>query len=542
MDIPQPSDNIPRLRNLHPSQLSYGALSNLSGEEYGAEVDHTGSFSDRLGNFVHSYSRTSMNFMAENLAVTPPDHHHEFNDTFSESSYRRLSHDGSVVTRYATGKSTLSQVERPSLYFAQLDQVMSRHSTIADVQSVLAHDALPTKKSSFSQSVFNSINILMGVGIIALPMGFRCAGWLCGISVFFYCCVLTCHTAKLLAKCLDTESDAKTYGDLGALTFGNKGRIGITMIFITELMTSSIALVVLFGDGLEILFDGAWSLEKVRLVTFCVLTPMLFLPVRHLSYTSILGILSAFCILFVLLIDGFSKTDAPGSLITPAPTTFLPLDWSAVPLSFGLYMASFAGHAVFPSIYRDMDDTKKYPTMVNLTYVITTLAYFGVGVAGYLMFGSGTMQEITQNLMMVPEYHQTLNRFALLVIAVNPIAKYGLNMNPINLTWQLWLCRSPRWEVWYEDHSWLEPLVSVIGKSTASATIVFLAYVFPEFHRLMGLLGAFFSFVISGIFPLTCHFYLFGSTMTRMEKLMDGTLLAIAVMLCIIGTLSSIFV
>lgn len=29
------------------------------------------------------------------------------------------------------------------------------------------------KKSSFLQSVFNSINILIGVGILALPLGFK---------------------------------------------------------------------------------------------------------------------------------------------------------------------------------------------------------------------------------------------------------------------------------------------------------------------------------------------------------------------------------
>ncbi|KAI8069631.1 transmembrane amino acid transporter protein-domain-containing protein [Gongronella butleri] len=543
MDIPKSNEqNIPRLRNLHPSQFSYGALSNAD-EEYGTPVDSfptsgNGSFSERVGSFVHSYSRTSMNFMAENVAVTP--NTHEMNDGLSiYSEHRRASHDAqSVVTRTFSRKSGFSQMERPSLYFSQLDQVLSRHSTIADVQSLLVHDVAPLKKSSFSQSIFNSINILMGVGIIALPMGFRCAGWLFGILVFVFCCALTNHTAKLLAKCLETDSEAKTYGDLGALTFGNKGRIGVTIIFITELMTSSVALVVLLGDGIEILCPS-WSLEKVRLVSYCMLTPMLFLPVRHLSYTSILGIMSAFCILIVLIFDGLSKSDAPGSLITPAPTTVMPLDWTTVPLSFGLFMASFAGHAVFPTVYRDMEDPKQFRYMVNVTYLVTTFVYFGVGACGYMMFGSGTMQEITQNLTSVPAYSQALNRFALLVIAVNPIAKYGLNMNPINLTWQLWLCRSPRWEMWFHEHDWLEPFVAFIGKLTASGVIVLLAYMVPEFHRLMGLLGAFFSFVISGIFPLVCHFHLFGATLSATDKLIDGILLTVASFMCVTGTLAS---
>lgn len=67
-----------------------------------------------------------------------------------------------------------------------------------------------------------------------------------------------------------------------------------------------------------------------------------------------------------------------------------------VPLSFGLIMAGFAGHAVFPTVYRDMDTPKLYSRMVNWTYVATTFVYFGVAACGYLMFGSDTMQEVSR--------------------------------------------------------------------------------------------------------------------------------------------------
>lgn len=58
-------------------------------------------------------------------------------------------------------------------------------------------------------------------------------------------------------------------------------------------------------------------------------------------------------------------------------------------------MAGFAGHAVFPTVYRDMENPKMYTTMVNWTYLATTIVYFGVAACGYLMFGSDTMQEVT---------------------------------------------------------------------------------------------------------------------------------------------------
>lgn len=68
-----------------------------------------------------------------------------------------------------------------------LDKIMSTHSisTVADDYRLVAavskepltgHTTAAFdehKKSSFAQSIFNSINILLGVGILALPLGFK---------------------------------------------------------------------------------------------------------------------------------------------------------------------------------------------------------------------------------------------------------------------------------------------------------------------------------------------------------------------------------
>lgn len=76
-----------------------------------------------------------------------------------------------------------------------------------------------------------------------------------------------------------------------------------------------------------------------------VLTPLLlrilpttFLPLRFLSMTSLIGILSSFTLLFVLIADGTIKKEAPGSLWDPAMTSLGPR-WMRLPLSFGLFMS-----------------------------------------------------------------------------------------------------------------------------------------------------------------------------------------------------------
>lgn len=78
------------------------------------------------------------------------------------------------------------------------------------------------------------------------------------------------------------------------------------------------------------------------------------------------------------------------------PTEVIPSELYNLPLSFGLMMSGFSGHAVFPAIYRDMENPKHYETMVNLTYVITVGVYITMAIAGYMMFGLETMQEVRE--------------------------------------------------------------------------------------------------------------------------------------------------
>lgn len=56
------------------------------------------------------------------------------------------------------------------------------------------------KKSSFLQSIFNSINILIGVGILALPLGFKVKYMpAVGIWEIRACCgILTRYTHRML--------------------------------------------------------------------------------------------------------------------------------------------------------------------------------------------------------------------------------------------------------------------------------------------------------------------------------------------------------
>ena len=133
-----------------------------------------------------------------------------------------------------------------------------------------------------------------------------------------------------------------------------------------------------------------------------------------------------------------------------------------------------------------------------------------------------------------------LNRLAVWLIALNPIAKYGLTLNPVVLSWQIGLAGNTTIDDWLNRASWRKPFVKSVGVILTSAFIVVLAILLPNFDQIMSLLGALFSFVISGIFPLMCHLKLFKNTLSAKEIALNYFLLFMAASLGTMGTVRSL--
>lgn len=125
-------------------------------------------------------------------------------------------------------------------------------------------------------------------------MGFKYAGWLCGMLFLFGAATVTSYTAKLLAKCMDLDPSLITFSDLAYISFGRNARIATSILFTLELLAACVALIVLFADSMELLFQGFLTVNQWKIIFSIVLIPLNFLPLKYLSYTSIVGILCCF--------------------------------------------------------------------------------------------------------------------------------------------------------------------------------------------------------------------------------------------------------
>jgi vesicular inhibitory amino acid transporter len=239
--------------------------------------------------------------------------------------------------------------------------------------------------------------------------------------------IVTNYTAKILARCLERSPNKAlvSYSDIAYIAFGQKARVCVSILFSLELMAACIALIVLFADSLNSLIPSV-SVLAWKIIAGVILTPLSFLPLRVLSFSSILGILSTVSIFLIVLINGLLKPDYPGSLRDPAPTYLFPQSWLTVPLSFGLLMSPWGGHGVFPNIFKDMRHPHKYGRAVDITYWFTYLLDASMMVVGILMFGDGVMDEITSNILQLTGYPEGTKVAMAVFIAIIPLTKTPL--------------------------------------------------------------------------------------------------------------------
>ncbi|KAJ3155788.1 hypothetical protein HK101_001531, partial [Irineochytrium annulatum] len=398
--------------------------------------------------------------------------------------------------------------------------------------------------SSTLQSIFNTVNLLLGLGLLSLPYAMRCGGWIPTLGLLIVTAFMTAYTAYILSRCLALQPGRLfDFADIGEAAFGPKSRSFISVLFISELFFTCVAFVILISDSLHALFPDI-SVEAFRVVAFVICTGSTFVrQLKYISYASLVGIVASCNLVVVVLFDGFTKTERPGSLIDPEPTFLLPDNPIAVSLSFGIVMAGFAGHAVLPNIYLDLRDKSKFPKVLGVSFSIALCFYCLIASAGYLMFGDFTLEEVTKNLAMAgSSVNPNLNIVTTWLITFIPVPKFALTMAPVALALDQYVgflirkhypdlstdtetanntAANSTSPVGHDDphthhHAgghrlaltpprWVQLLLRTLLGLGASLIPLFV----PHFDVVLSLLGCIFSVSVSIVLPAACYLRLF---------------------------------
>ncbi|KAH9740116.1 Amino acid transporter AVT1I [Citrus sinensis] len=367
-----------------------------------------------------------------------------------------------------------------------------------------------------------------GVGILSTPYALASGGWL-SLLLLFLIAAATFYSGLLIKRCMDLDSNIKSYPDIGDRAFGRNGRIIVSIFMNIELYLVATGFLILEGDNLENLFPN-FAIEVGGLTiggkqSFVVIIALIILPTVWLDNLSLLSYVSASGVLAsIITLGSIFSTGAFDGVGFHRKGTLV--NWKGIPTSISLYAFCYCAHPVFPTLYTSMKKKHQFSHVLLVCFFLCTFIYASMAVFGYLMFGSEVQSQITLNLPTT----KLSSRVAIYTTMVNPIAKYALMVTPVVNTIKM------RFSTQYSKR----PYSLLISTGFVISTVI-VALVVPFFGYLMALVGAFLSMTASVILPCLCYLKISGAYRRHgCEMMAILGIVSLAVLIAVVGTYVSL--
>ena len=150
--------------------------------------------------------------------------------------------------------------------YASLENIEDAKKTLRDMRrrAVL----VPECGSTPSQAALNMINVLMGSGLLALPLAVReCGGLAPGLALLVVTSACTMFTAKLLGKELERRN-ARGFPDLAFHAFGRVGRSVVGVVLYFDIFMAMVLFLIMAGANANAVASSAFKLHVSN--TACV--------------------------------------------------------------------------------------------------------------------------------------------------------------------------------------------------------------------------------------------------------------------------------
>lgn len=444
---------------------------------------------------------------------------------------------GSVPQPSPKSKRGYDHIDRFSFPHSDEENLLTR----AVSRVSFASEIMILGNSTTPQTVFNSVNTLMGIAMLSLSFGFRLTGWVLGTFILILCSWTTNKTAKILGAILKKHPELYTYGDIAYLYGGKRFQLMATLTFTLDLLGACIMLVLLFGDSFALLFPSI-NIVFFKFLIVAITFFMSLLPLTVLSLVSLTGILCTFGILVLIVFCGFVTAESPGSLLSPASTYMWPKTYLNVIMSFGIFMAPWGGHPVFPELYRDMRHPSRYGHSSNVSFASTFIMDYLVALSGFLMFGVDCKDSLTKNLMITDNYPHWVNPLLCIFLGVLPISKLAMMVRPVVAVYETFFQLNDESVIVYKNGQRVQPFT--VTKILCRALFLFLLFslslVFTSFGAVIAFFGSAVCFTICVTLPLMFYLKFFADEISTTLRVLTYIGIFFGVVGAILGTFGSV--
>lgn len=400
-------------------------------------------------------------------------------------------------------------------------------------------------------ALFHLMKYIVGTGILTLPYAFKNVGYAVGIIGTLVVGLVYTHVIHLLLEveyelCKRLRTPNLTYIGVVEQTFktGPKevrkaGPYCVFFMYYDYVVNGALGnagYLLIMGENLKDIYDGNYgeNSDIKYFITALAVFLMVLCWIPRLRFLIPFSVMtSVFTLLNVGIIILISVHPSSG-IGQPKPVN----DIFFFPQFFGLVLSAVSATGLVLPVKNDMGNPKIFGSstgVLNVSLLITTIAYGAFGVLGYLKYGDNTKGNVLSNL---PE-GQLLSVLVYFMYTLAVCVSFTLSFYIIfDTIWSNGLGNK------MSSNSILEFFVKFGLKTLVNVFTYIVAIAIPDFElfaSLMGTIG-----ILSGIgIPPTLHIILLLSTSDRPKNLFviivkDFIIIFVALFLFVTGCISSV--